>query len=261
MSIIDRYAYNNRLRAVDPAYKAGLALLVLLACLVADRPAVGLLAAAWMGLLAVLLAGLPAGVFCRVLLAELFFLLLASIGIAVDVHLASGAALAAAPGAWSLQVGPFLITSSPQMVDAALHVVFRALGATAALNFLALTTPLVDLVNLLRRLRVPALLIDLMTVTYRFIFILFDTFGRIYTAQCCRLGYSSPARSFASAGRLGSRLFIDAYRRSQRLQLALDARGFDGELRVLPRSYSASPALLWAGAATLASLLAVRILL
>jgi cobalt/nickel transport system permease protein len=119
---------------------------------------------------------------------------------------------------------------------------------------------LVDLVNLLRRARAPMLLIDLMTVTYRFIFILFETLDRIYTAQCCRLGYSSSRRSLVSAGRLGSRLFIDAYRRSQRLQIALDARGFDGVLRVLPRTYIASPDLIWLGAAAVASLVIVRIL-
>lgn len=52
MSIIDRHALNNRLRAVDSAYKAGPALRVLLASLMANRPAVGVLAAAWMGLVA-----------------------------------------------------------------------------------------------------------------------------------------------------------------------------------------------------------------
>jgi hypothetical protein len=42
--IIDQYAYTNRIRAVDPLQKAGLAGLVILLCLVLDRPMVGLLA-------------------------------------------------------------------------------------------------------------------------------------------------------------------------------------------------------------------------
>ena len=37
MSMIDRYAYNNRLRPVDPAHKAALALAVLLVCLAATE--------------------------------------------------------------------------------------------------------------------------------------------------------------------------------------------------------------------------------
>ena len=257
MSMNDRYAYNNRLRSVDPAYKAALALAVLLTCLVANRPVVGLLASVWMYVLSTALAGLPGRAVARMLLAELLFLALASVGIAIGIHSAASAAPASG---WSLQLGPLSIVSSPQMLSTSFSALFRALGATAALNFFALTTPLVDLVNLLRRARAPMLLIDLMTVTYRFIFILFETLERIYSAQCCRLGYSSSRRSLVSAGRLGSRLFIDAYRRSQRLQIALDARGFDGVLRVLPRTYIASPDLIWLGAAAVASLVIVRIL-
>jgi cobalt/nickel transport system permease protein len=258
MSMNDRYAYNNRLRSVDPAYKAALALAVLLICLAANRPAVGLLASVWMYFLSTALAGLPSRAMARMLLAELLFLTLGSVGIAIGIH--SSASMAPASG-WSLRFGPLSIVSSPQMLNSSFNALFRALGATAALNFFALTTPLVDLVNLFRRAHAPMLLIDLMTVTYRFIFILFETLDRIYTAQCCRLGYSSSQRSLVSAGRLGSRLFIDAYRRSQRLQIALDARGFDGELRVLPRTYIASPDLIWFGAAAVASLVIVRVLL
>ena len=258
MPMNDRYAYNNRLRSVDPAYKAALALAVLLICLAANRPAIGLLAAVWMYVLATALAGLPGRVMARLLLAELLFLALASVGIAVGIH---GSASAAPASGWTIPLGRLSIFSSPEMLGTSLNAVFRALGATAALNFLALTTPLVDLVNLLRRAHAPVLLIDLMTVTYRFIFILFGTLERIYTAECCRLGYSSSRRSLVSAGRLGGRLFIDAYRRSQRLQIALDARGFDGELRVLPRTYNASLELTWLGAAVVVSLVSVRLLL
>jgi cobalt/nickel transport system permease protein len=205
----------------------------------------------------VFLARIPVRVMARLLLVELFFLVLASLGIAVSVQWRS----AARAVSWAVSLGPLVLFGTPQMLATACTAVCRALGATAALNFLALTTPLVDLVALLRRLHLPALLIDLMTVTYRFIFTLLETLDRIYTAQNCRLGYSSPRRSLLSAGRLGSRLFVDAYRRSQRLQLALDARGYDGDLRVLPGVYGASPALLCAGLAALASLVVVRVLL
>lgn len=73
MHIIDCYAYSNKIRAVDPAQKAGLAVIVLLLCLVFNHPAVSLLAVAWMWGLAVWQAGLPVLIFGRVLVAELFF--------------------------------------------------------------------------------------------------------------------------------------------------------------------------------------------
>jgi len=44
-----------------------------------------------------------------------------------------------------------------------------------------------------------------------------------------------------ATGEVGARLFFNAMRRSQRLETALDSRGFDGALRVLMPRYEAMP--------------------
>jgi energy-coupling factor transporter transmembrane protein EcfT len=58
----------------------------------------------------------------------------------------------------------------------------------------------------------------------------------------------------ASAAELASTLFIDAYRRSGKLQVALDSRAYDGELRVLPSTYQRNDLLLLSGFCAIASL-------
>jgi cobalt/nickel transport system permease protein len=247
--IIDRYAYTNRIRRIDPAYKAGLALLVLVLCLLLNRPGVGLLATGWLWTLATFWAGLPAAVFGRVLLAQALFLIWAVAGVAVSVSASPPLGLD-----WSWPVGPVWIASSRASLQAALQLATRALGAASAMNFLALTTPLVDLVDLMRRWRLPSLLIDLMTLIYRFIFVLLEGVERMRAAQASRLGYINIRRSLVSAGLLGSRLFIDSYQRSQRLQIALESRGYIGELRVLPSSYRFDRKIVWFGLAIPASL-------
>jgi cobalt/nickel transport system permease protein len=113
------------------------------------------------------------------------------------------------------------------------------------------------LVDLLRRLRCPLLLIDLMTLIYRFIFVLLESLNDMYTAQDSRLGYINFRRGIVSAGLLGSQLFIDAYHRSQRLQVALDSRGYAGDLKVLPASYQLDRRLWGLGTGMIASLLLV----
>ncbi len=253
MHIIDRYAYNNRIRNVEPAHKASLSLMVLLLCLMLNKPLVGLVAAGWMFLLAVGLAGIPARTFGRVLLAETTFLILTTIGVAFSISTRD-------PGSitdWAWQLGPFWFSSSPDSLYYGLVLVTRALGCASAMNFLALTTPLVDLVDLFRRWRVPPLLIDLMTVIYRFIFVLLESLDRMYMAQDSRLGYHSYRRGMISAGLLGSRLFIDAYQRSQRLQIALESRGYTSELRTLPSRYKDDRTVLWVSVAVAVSLLLV----
>lgn len=250
MHVIDRYAYTNALRRVDPAQKGGLALLAILLCLLLDRPAVGLLTLLWMTALTTLWARTPLLVFGRTLLAEGLFLTLSVLGVALSVSLAPSALPAAA---W--QIGPLWFSTSPTALDLATRLFTRALGCAAALNFLILTTPLIDLIELLRRLRLPETLIDVMTITYRTIFVLLESLQRIYTAQDSRLGYRNAKRSMQSAALLSSRLFLDVYERSRRMHIALESRGMDGPLRVLPMRYTYDWRTWWFGAALLTSLL------
>jgi energy-coupling factor transporter transmembrane protein EcfT len=62
-----------------------------------------------------------------------------------------------------------------------------------------------------------------------------------------------------SAGLLASRLFIDTYQRSRRMQVALDSRGMGGALRVLPINYARAPQAWWLAATMAASLLLARV--
>jgi cobalt/nickel transport system permease protein len=250
MHLIDRYAYANRIRRVDPAQKAGLAGLVILLCLLLSRPAVGLLAVGWMWGLTVGWAGHSWRLFGQVLLAEGLFLVLAVVGVALSLSLTPPP-----DQAWVGHVGPLWVSSSPPALETALLLVTRALGSAAAMNFLALTTPLVDLIDLLRRLRVPPLVIDLMTLIYRYIFTLLESLQRMYTAQDARLGYGGWRQRMRSAGLLASRLFVEAYGRSQRLQTALESRGYTGDLRVLPVNYRRDRWVWWFGTGIVFSML------
>jgi energy-coupling factor transporter transmembrane protein EcfT len=62
---------------------------------------------------------------------------------------------------------------------------------------------------------------------------------------------------------LASRLFIETYQRSQRLQIALDSRGYTGAnpLRVLPLQFRYDSSLLGLGSLALVSLVFARLVL
>jgi cobalt/nickel transport system permease protein len=107
----------------------------------------------------------------------------------------------------------------------------------AALLFLALTTPLTDLISLLRRCRLPETLLDLMTLCYRTLFVLSEAIHETITAQSARLGYSTVTISLRSLGGLIASLVAQVWQRSLALHLAAQARGNDGALRFLENSY------------------------
>jgi len=230
MQHIDRFAYANRLARLHPAYKVGCSALALLLCLVVPHPAAGLSVLAAMLTLAIAWAGLPPAFVLKLALGEASFLALGVLGVAVSVSTSASAA----PG---VRMGPLWFAISPDTLWTAAVLFARALGGAAAMNFLALTTPVVAVVDLLRALRVPALLIDLMTLIYRFTFALFDSLERMTLAHEVRLGFRDGRSSLRSAAEIGANLFIEAFRRSRRLDLALQGRGWDGALRVLPHAY------------------------
>jgi len=244
MDWIDRFAYSNRLRFVHPGQKSGLALLVIALCLALNEPLVGLLAAAWMTVLAVAWARLPLRVFGAAVLTEGFFLVFAVLSIAVSIHAGSSR--------W-----PLAFSITPESFAAAQLPFTRALGSATAMLFLAFTTPLVDLLDLGRRAGAPVLLLDLATLIYRFIFVLLESLQRMVIAQETRLGYANMRRAMNSAALVASRLLIDTYQRSQRLQTALESRGYTGDLRVLPAEYQRSRLIWILMAALTASLFAV----
>ncbi|MBM4427668.1 MAG: cobalt ECF transporter T component CbiQ [Chloroflexi bacterium] len=234
MHLIDRIAYASPLRSIDPAQKAGFTALVIALCLLLNRPWVGVAAALSVWILSVGLGQVSAGVMRRVVLAEGIFLAASVAGVAVSVRF-----------------DPFFIGMTPHGLDSALLLFSRSLGCVLAMNFLALTTPMIDLVDLGHRLRLSPLLLDLMTLIYRFIFTLLESLERIYTAQEARLGYGGFWRSMSSAASLAALLFVDAYRRSARVQVAIEGRGYDGNLRVLRNGYRWNMRLLFCMGATL----------
>jgi len=98
-----------------------------------------------------------------------------------------------------------------------------------------------------------------MTLIYRFIFTLLESMERMRVAQENRLGYVSFRRGLNSAAQLASRLFIETYLRSRRLQVALEGRGYAGDLRVLPHTYQSQPLLLAAGVVMVVNLIWIRL--
>lgn len=242
MRLIDRYAWASRWQSIDPAFKAAVMVAALIAALVFNNVASSVAAVALLTVMAVAWAGIPWRVFGAVLVAQGGFLVLAALGIAISVQPAAGS-----PDASGLSLGAAQLAWSDASLDAAARAIGRALAGCAAVNLLAFTTPLVDLIALLRRLRAPVLLVELLSIVYRSIFVLLDSLERMRLAQDSRLGYASLRQAFRSAGVLASRLFIDAYQRAQRMNTAQLSRGYAGRFELLPVDYRRDWRLLVAG--------------
>lgn len=228
---IDKYAYSSKLKQTAPLKKLTFAMLALGVGLWADSVPVSVLVLLIMGYCTIYKGGTPIALFIKLMLVPISFLIIGVLTIVInasgnkDIFLFSIAA-------WGTHIG----VSQLGMQQAA-HLFFKAMGAVSCLYFLALSTPMVDLLAVLRRLKVPKLMLELMGLIYRFIFVLLETADTIHTAQSSRLGYLNLTSVYRSLVALTSTLFIRAYKRSDELYTALEARGYDGELNVLEEPY------------------------
>lgn len=217
MLVIDRHAWTNRWRAHHPGERLLLAGGGLLLALTLPPLTAGPLLVALMAAATVAGAGVPPRAFLGVMAVPAGFLLAGAPFLAVSLDLKDGVHLG-----WSA-TGAVL----------ALSVSLRALGATACLAFLALTTPAAELVPWLRRLGVPAVLIEIALLIYRLIFILMERAAAGRQAQAARLGYRDARRGLRSLALLVATLLQRALERARRLEVGLAARGYTGELRVI----------------------------
>jgi cobalt/nickel transport system permease protein len=148
---------------------------------------------------------------------------------------------------------------APDAAVRAGELVGHTVAGGAAVLLLATTTPVSDLLPELRRLRVPAAVVEVAGVVYRLLFVLLDSLRTIREAQTMRMGYSSVRRSYRSSGTLAAAVLIRSWDRARRLQDGLAGRGLDHGLRVLPVALPSSRAFLAASLLGLAGIVSISL--
>jgi cobalt/nickel transport system permease protein len=116
----------------------------------------------------------------------------------------------------------------------AAFVGIRSLACVAALLALALTTPLPDILRLLRRIGLGRDVGDIALMMFRFVWLLLDCVEHGRQSQANRLGYVGYRRSLGSIGMLMAALLPRVLSQAHRLETGLAARGYEGELNFIP---------------------------
>lgn len=240
---IDHYAYCSRLRDVAPGQKIAFTMSALALCLVLGNPYVSAAVTAVMALYCVRAGGVPALFFLKLMCLPGSFLLIGVATVLLGAYPSAEGLLAAWP------VGGWWIGLSAGSLALASGLFLKALGSVSCLYGLSLTTPMVAVLAAVRRMGLPALLTDLMGLTYRFIFVLLDCAAAITTAQQARLGYAGVKAAYRSFGMMLMMVLVKALKQSDQLYTALESRGYQGELQVLEDEYRRSRSLRAASAA------------
>lgn len=247
---VDVLARRSRFLTVNPGLKLWCCAALLALCLLARTPwpplalffAASALTAA---------GGVRPRAYLSLLGAPAAFLLLSGIALLWEYASAPGG-VANVPF-----LGGYFVLRAPAQTAARL-VMARALGAVGCLYFLSLSTPVPELLDALRRARVPEVVGDLAVLIYRYIFILFAAFRSMRAAAASRLGYAGPVRSLRTTGRVYGGLLAHSFRRAQACFDAMESRCYDGGIRFLTREKPVrAPHALVCGALTAGMVLAL----
>jgi len=139
----------------------------------------------------------------------------------------------------TIPIGPLDLTISAEGLRRFLTITAGSWLSVQVALLLAFTTPFHDLVDGLRELHVPRIIIAIISFMYRYLAVLTDEGARMLRARDARsaagdgtAGGSIRWRATVTGRMVGS-LFLRAYERSERIYAAMQARGFEGEFRHL----------------------------
>lgn len=130
---------------------------------------------------------------------------------------------------------PHLAVTWPGLALAGL-LTLRVGVAISLATLLTLTTPWNDLLRALRSLLAPRLFVSVLAMTYRYLTVLLQTAGEMFTARRSRtLGRATNAEGRRFVGRSIGTLFGKTLTLSEEVHAAMIARGFQGDMPTLTR--------------------------
>jgi cobalt/nickel transport system permease protein len=138
----------------------------------------------------------------------------------------------------SLDLGPLRLTVSGEGLRMFATIALKSWLSVQVALLLTFTTPFHDLLDALRELHLPRILVAIIGFMYRYLAVLGDEAGRLMRARESRSavaegaagGGSIPWRAGVTGHMVGT-LFLRSYERSERVYAAMMARGFEGTFR------------------------------
>jgi cobalt/nickel transport system permease protein len=161
------------------------------------------------------------------------------------------------PLAHLFRIGALDIAITHQGAEAALIFVLRVAASVSFIVLLTLTTKWTSLLRALTSVRVPAIFVLILGISYRYIFFMLSFIEEMYMARRSRTLQPADRRTGGGwvAGRMGYTL-SRSLRMGDNVYEAMVSRGFTGNIRLMEASHPGAADIAWA-ACTICGILAV----
>ena len=128
-------------------------------------------------------------------------------------------------------VGDLYIYTTDENIKKSCILFWRALSGVSSMYMLALSTPLNEIIYVIKKVRTPQIIIELMYLVYRFIFIMRDSYKSMRKSIESRLGFRDYRISLLSFGKIISNILIISLRKSNSFYDSMESRDYKGEIR------------------------------
>lgn len=228
---LDALSYQNRLRHLPPVHKLLMGSVLLLLVL-AGHEIVQMAIFIWMGVWVIGYARIPLRSYFLFLFLSLSFF---AAGLPALLLEAARQETTAIPSdvvaAW--EVGPYLVFVPQSAVHQVQTLFWRTMASLSCFSFILFTVPFAEILQVLRRIGLPAIVTDLLMIMYRFIFVLLQTSFQLWVAQRSRGGHQGFRAILRDMAGLAAQLFVRTMRKYDSLHMGMAARGFAEHFHVV----------------------------
>jgi len=120
----------------------------------------------------------------------------------------------------------FLSLLRPDGVTAFLSILLKSTLSLLTMILLSNTTPFSELLQVFRRMGIPALLVTVLALMYRYLFVLIDEAERMQRARVSRTFTKDRTHLWRLLATVVSQLFVRSSERAERIYSAMCARGW-----------------------------------
>ncbi|MDD1772835.1 MAG: cobalt ECF transporter T component CbiQ [Methanomassiliicoccales archaeon] len=140
------------------------------------------------------------------------------------------AAVTAGDTVWSIDLYFFQVNFTDHGIFTASLVTVRALAGVSVMLFFATSTPIPYFADMLIRFKVPKEFAELMTMVYRYSFMLFDEAGRMHLAAQCRLGFRGKMNTVRTYAQMMVGMFIRSIETAERHNIGMQCRNYQSNV-------------------------------
>lgn len=203
----DTIAYDNRLRTIRPEQKVIFALLLLMMAITGNWKT-QVMMTIWLAIWIIGYARVSWKVYAKALGVVALFLMMSFPALLVSIDKS------------------FHVSIDRSQIFIAMSLLSRSVAAWSCLFFLLVTTPFPEILYVLKRMKVPSIIIELLFFMYRFVFVFEKAAEELYVAMKARNG----GNHWRHGGMLVFQLFQKIWHSYEALRLALGARGVSDEM-------------------------------